>query len=816
MNESPGLAVSRFAADWESTLRGDREEPPRLEVYVPEGRELRLDVLATLVRIDMRQRWRRAGLEKRIADYRREFPEVSDSPEFADLVCEEYLVRSRYRPLDIETFSAEYPEVAGEIRRRFADADGAAAAPAPTLPEGIEIGRRLDDFDLLTDLGGAENSRMFLARQLSMQRLVAVRVEPGGDSDAPTVAQLDHHYIVRVFDQRLIADGSTGKPLRLLYMQYLPGGTAEGVLTLLRARRAAAVSGPAVSVAVNAPGVAESSGAESYSGSPEQFDRVEAALAAGAADGTGTVGDAGAGADEAHAAGAHIQVAGDIGTVAKGTAFGGALLLRAVDAAMEERGEIRPADSRVRRDISALSWPETVAWVGRRLAEALDHAERHGVQHHDIRPGNVLFTAEGVPKLADFALGALYWNTGLPGAAGVTADDPAGLRWRSPEALAARLDPTATLPDTRSDIYSLAVLLWEMLTGTAPFDDPAPDGAPGHEVVTDMLARRRAGVPESALAALPADTPAALRRVLLECLHPEPESRWQNGADLAGQLDLCLDARARDLVDPPPKSLRVRARRWPVPIAAVCVGLPNALASMYNIRLNQSLIVDRMPIADQHRFETVALVNNAIAFPLAALLLFWLARRPLTVSYRLAHGRRYSAAELARARSDTLLIGERAVWVPFAAWMIAGVVWPLALSAAGAHLPRHTFAHFLAAQLVCAAIALAYPYFLITVYSVRSLYPQLLARGAVGAADRRQLAALARRSSVYLAAAASVPLLGVATATFVSPVDLELVIVPVRWLSVGGILAFVVSYRLFRVLEEDLEALVRAIPRGAR
>ncbi|MCU1644268.1 MAG: hypothetical protein JWN03_4543 [Nocardia sp.] len=813
MNESPGLAVSRFAADWESTLRGDREEPPRLARYVPDGWELRLDVLTALVRIDMRQRWRRAGLEKRITDYRTEFPEVTGSPDFADLVCEEYLVRSRYRSLDVDTFTAEYPEVAGEIRRRFADGGSAAPTPPPTLPEGIEIGRSLDDFDLLTDLGGADHSRMFLARQRSMQRLVAVRVEPGGDSDTPTVAQLDHHYIVRVFDQRLVADGSTGKPLRLLYMQYLPGGTAEGVLTLLRAQRAAAHSGPTRPVAVTTPGAVEGTGSDSES--PEGFDRVGAAQATGADGGLGTVGDAGEAAGEAHSAGTPVRAHGGVGAAARGTVFGGALLLRAVDSAMEARGEIRPADSRVRRDIAALSWPETVAWVGRRLAEALDHAERHGVLHHDIRPGNVLFTAEGVPKLADFALGALYWNTGLPGAAGVTADDPAGLRWRSPEALAARLDPTAALPDTRSDIYSLAVLLWEMLTGTAPFDDPSSDGASGHEVVTGMLDRRRAGVPESALAALPADTPAALRRVLLECLHPDPAGRWQNGAELAGQLDLCMDARARDLVDPPPKSLRVRARRWPVPIAAVCVGLPNALASMYNIRLNQSLIVDRMPITDQHRFEAVALVNNAIAFPLAALLLFWLARRPLTVSYRLARGRQYSAAELARARSDTLLIGERSVWVPFAAWMIAGVVWPLALSAAGAQLPRHTFAHFLAAQLVCAAIALAYPYFLITVYSVRSLYPQLLARGAVGAADRRQLAALARRSNVYLAAAASVPLLGVATATFVSPLDLELVIVPVRWLSVGGILAFVVSYRLFRLLEEDLQALVRAIPRGA-
>ncbi|WP_067573476.1 serine/threonine protein kinase [Nocardia acidivorans] len=740
MSEHPVPGVSRFAADWEATLRGDRGEPPHLDHYVPDGEDLRLDVLTALVRVDTRQRRRRAGMEKRIAEYRSEFPAVVHSPEFVDLVCEEYLVRSRYHALDVDTFSAEYPEVAGEIRERFAD--GPAPTAPPTLPAEIETGRRLDDFDLLTDLGGANHSRMFLARQRSMQRLVAVRVEAGVDSDSPTVAQLDHHYIVRVFDQRLIEAGSDGTSLRLLYMQYLPGGNADGVLRLLRETRSAAV-------------------------------------------------DSGNGARP-----------------------GGALLLRAVDAAMEARGEIRPADSSVRQEISALSWPETVAWVGRRLAVALDYAERHGVLHHDIRPANVLFTAEGVPKLADFALGALYWNAGIPGADGAASDAPGELRWRSPEALAARLDPTAPMPDSRSDIFSLGVLLWEMLTGAAPFDDPEASAAPGHEVVTAMLARRRRGVPTAALHALPADTPATLRRVLLECLHPDPERRWQNGTELAGQLDLCLNARARDLVDPPPRSRRARARGWPVPIAALCVGVPNALASVYNIRLNQSLIVDRLTAADQQRFGTVALVNNAIAFPLAALLLLWLARRPLTVSYRLARGHRYTPAELARARADTLLVGERAVWIPFLMWMIAGVAWPLALAGSGARLPPQVFAHFFAAQIVCAAIALAYPFFLVTVFSVRVLYPQLLVRGAVGPADRRGLQALARRSNVYLAAAASVPLLGAATATFVSREDLELVIVPVRWLSVGGVLAFVLSYWLFRLLEADLRALVRAIPSG--
>ncbi|SUA75540.1 Serine/threonine-protein kinase pknB [Nocardia otitidiscaviarum] len=730
-------AVARFVADWEAVLRGGGFEPPPLHRYVPDGTEVRLAVLADLVRVDMRQRWRRTGTGKRITEYGTEFPEVADSPHFVELVCEEYLVRRRYRQVDLETFSAEYPELAAEIRARFADR---SAYTPPSLPAHIDIGHRLDDFDLLTDLGGDERGRVFLARQLSMQRLVAVRVDTGADADAATVARLDHQYIVRVFDERHLEDG--GKPLRLLYMQYLPGGTVADLLARLRRNGQRPASGTA--------------------------------------------------------------------------------LLGAVDAVMEARGEIRPADSSVRTELAALSWPETVAWVGRRLAVALDYADRHGVPHRDIRPGTVLFTAEGVPKLADFGLASRYPDFDD------SIADAVRLRYHSPEYLTALLDPAAPMPDTRGDIYALGLLLWEMLTGTLPFADPESDNHAGDNdtvtppdadrprLIAAMLRQRSAGVPPAALDTLPADTPATLRRVLLECLHPHPDRRWRSGAELAGQLDLTLDARARDLVDPPPTSLRHRARGWALPIAALCVGVPNVLASVYNIRLNQRLIVDRLAEADQQRFETVALVNNSIAFPLAALLLIWLCRRPLTVPFRLARGHEYSAAELARARADTLTVGDRAVLVPFAMWLLAGIIWPLALAGSGVPLAPGQFAHFFAAQVVCATIALAYPFFLITLFAVRSLYPQLLVRGGIGPTDGAQLWALARRSNFYLAAAASVPLLGAASATFVPATDLESVIVPVRWLSVGGILAFVITYWLFRLLEADLRALVRAIPRGVR
>lgn len=906
-------AVARFSADWQRSLHGDRL-PPQIRDYVPDGTQVRLAVLVELIRVDLRRRWTHGGPGKRIADYREEFPEVETGPELVDLLCEEFLARRGHGPLALEDFLAEYPEMAGAVREHLADfatdQSDAESSEAVAALADLAPGLRIDDFDLLTDLGAGLLGRVFLARQYSMQRLVAVRFSAGRAGAAHTMAQLDHAHIVRVFDQRLLsADAAqartvAGSPANgrhtaakaTIAAQPDPDTTVAepfGLDATLAATSTSRTSRPEDDETVaadpprttghprdgeprtrggerRAPNLAHPSTAGDSTDTPESEDdetvvgephtpapvrprhtllpdsepsaeprdraRVPADPDAATERSTDPDATVSVAPDDTATTASRPPIAPESGTAALprlvymqylpgGTAVGlleqrrrgpvtdgGALLLRAVDAAMEAKGEIRPADSSVRAEIARLDWPETVAWVGRRLADALDYAAHHGVLHHDIKPANVLFTAEGIPKLADFALGETAGRTAShgPGA-------PDALAYRSPEQLTRYLVPDAPAPGDASDVYSLGVLLWEMLTGATPFDDPPVDEN-GHDAETyaRMLAVRRDGVSAAALARLPEDTPAALRRVLLDCLHEDPERRWRGGAELAGQLDLCLDTRARDLVDPPPRSLAHRARGWLLPVAALCVGVPNLLASFYNIQLNQTLIIDRMSAADQEKFAAVGLINNLVAFPVAALLLLFMTRRPLAISHRLGRGDGYSAHTLARARRDTLLMGDWAVWIPFGFWLVAGIVWPLGLAFSGVDLPRGTFLHFFAAQVVCAAIALAYPFFPIMVYSVRAIYPQLLVRGGIGPDDERQLRALARRGSFYLGVAASVPLLGVASATFVEATDLELVIVPVRVLSVGGILAFVLTYRLFRLLEADLLALARAIPQRTR
>ncbi|WP_194816974.1 serine/threonine-protein kinase [Nocardia sp. XZ_19_385] len=815
-------AVEAFSAAWESAARAvaagqPTPDVPQIAEYLPDAQTLRREALIELIRVDLRHRWlRRPGASdtvrrrKRLTEYCSEFPELDQHGLPAGLVYEEFVVRRHSgERVDPRDCLREYPSQAGELRellnsddvdqstRRAAPDDEPSletrAAPngnisAATLdetqatpledtrtaayegtqamaPDGtaavapdfsstafdeptgadpdavdpldrIEIGQQIDDFDLLTGLGSGAFARVFLARQRSLQRLVAVKISADHGTEPQTLAQLDHDYIVRVFDQRLLDSGGArdgrSRRLRLLYMQFLPGGTLLGVLRWVRATPPAERSGR--------------------------------------------------------------------------------LLLDAVDAAMEEKGEIRPTDSSVRAEIAALSWPETVAWLGRRLAEALHYASEHGVLHRDVKPANVLLTAEGVPKLADFNIS---FSRNVEGTSPV-AYFGGSLAYMSPEQLEAchpGKGRSAADLDTRADIYSLGVVLWELLTGAKPFDDvTAGANAHGDDTTLEaMLERRSSGVEAAALQRVPSDCPAALCRVLLTCLEPERDKRWSSGEVLAKQFDLCLDARARELVDPKAGSWRLRLRPWIMPVLLASIGLPNVLASLYNIQHNQTLIVERMTEEAQRTFLIVTGAVNSIFFPLGFLLVVYLSRFILTVPRGLRHGKHYDPETLRRARADALLLGERAVAIPFCLWVISGITFPLALQLATGEITGRSVVHFLASIVVCGAIAASYPFFLATFYIVRCVYPVFLRHGEISADDAVWLRGLDRRCNGYLAVAASVPLLAVAGVTFLPPADIPMVIVAVRVLCAGGIIAFVGSYLLFRELEADLQALERVV-----
>ncbi|MEU4341994.1 serine/threonine-protein kinase [Nocardia sp. NPDC023852] len=714
--------VALFSEAWASG------SPPDLSAYLPREPAQRRTILIELIKIDLEYRWLRYHFPKRLSEYRAEFAELQNGPLPAELVYEEFhaMRRGSHAPATMVAEAAamatgpEPARLTGDYRSTMI-----ARPSAQVVLDAIDVGDHIDDFDLLMRIGAGAFAKVYLARQQSMQRLVAVKISHNHGNEPQTLAQLDHEYIVRIYDQRLIADGD----LKLLYMQYLPGGTLLDVLRLQRTTPAEHRSGQ--------------------------------------------------------------------------------LLLDAIDNVLADKGEVRPTESAIRTRTAALTWPETVAWLGRRLADALEHASERGVLHRDIKPANVLLSAEGIPKLADFNVSFSTRVTGT----NPLAYFGGSLAYMSPEQLEAchpDLSATAADLDTRSDIFALAVMLWELLTGRRPFADETFAGE-SETSLARMLELRRRPVESKFLAELPSDCPMALRRVLLKCLSPDRGDRYSCGSELAQQLDLCLEERARDLVYPLPNSWRARLSRRPTPIlwSSSMVGV--GLAHVYLAAHLEELIAARLPDATAWQLYKGTIIFYLCAFPLSVLVYVYISHDLLAVPRGLRDGRRYDEVMLARVRSRTLFWGDLCAMNTLL-FAVLGTVTGVTLLVWFTDLPARMLVHAATTILVTGTISVAYTFFLSTFYVVRCVYPIYLRHGRTTARDSADLRAQRRRTTVYLAVTASVPLVGVlAGFSALEPAELPLVRDSVLGLCAASGLAFVAIYWLFRKLDADLRALERVV-----
>jgi serine/threonine protein kinase/WD40 repeat protein len=409
-----------------------------------------------------------------------------------DALAEEFVARHRRgeRP-SLDEFIARRPDLADDIRDLF---------PGLVVMEGVRPGRgdvtgpfdsaaagpalkRLGDYRILREVGRGGMGLVYEAEQESLGRHVALKVLPAHallDSqrlrrfqrEAKAAARLHHTNIVPVYG----VGESDG--LHYYVMQFIQGLGLDQVFSELRKLRQT----PAAAVGAGAPDSAPtpSRATDSAAGAAQSLLTGRFEMTAPA--------DSDAAPDPGGSSSARLP----------GQAEGA-------------------PPSRSRRDY----W-RSVARVGVQVADALAYAHGQGVLHRDVKPSNLLIDAKGNVWVTDFGLAKAQDGEDLTH----TGDIVGTLRYMAPECFNGKAD-------ARSDVYSLGLTLYELLTLR-----PAFAGKDRNQLLQQVLN----GDPPRPRS-VDRDVPRDMETVVLKAIARDPGHRYQNPAELADDLRRFVDDR---------------------------------------------------------------------------------------------------------------------------------------------------------------------------------------------------------------------------------------------------------------------------------
>ena len=173
-----------------------------------------------------------------------------------------------------------------------------------------------------------------------------------------------------------------------------------------------------------------------------------------------------------------------------------------------------------------------VVSILKRVAQGLDYAHKEGVIHRDLKPANILFDQNGEPYLSDFGIAKLA-ESGATLTGNAIIGTPA---YMSPEQGRGETDV-----DGRSDIYSLGVVMFHMMTGNVPYEADTPMG----QVVKHMTA------PLPFLADIDPDLPPQLQSVINRAMAKRKLTRYATAGEMVADLEAAIEGRLGEVVLPP-------------------------------------------------------------------------------------------------------------------------------------------------------------------------------------------------------------------------------------------------------------------------
>ncbi len=441
---------------------------------------------------------------------------MSAEPEHEDLALEAIVdtvteqVR-RGEELALEPILRRHPEHADELREILP----LVAWLERSSPDGdvLRPGATIGDFRIESELGRGGMGVVFLARELSLDRRVALklltraarvdgRFRERFKREARAAARLEHPNIVSVY-----ASG-VHEGLAFLAMEYVEGFSLDRLVRKLRHTADDARMTGAMAPALRALREVSLSESSQWSRTAESTSRA----------GTGR------------------QSSSPVHGIA--------------DHGEPTNTSLARASARGAKDELYF---RNVAWIGARLSDALGYAHSHGILHRDVKPANVLLNANGRVAISDFGLCDLDDGEDL-----TRSEDVVGtLRYMAPEQFDGQCD-------VRTDLYGLGATLYELVTLQPPFDG-ARTAALAHRVLHAEPPRPRRLNPA---------IPKPLEAIVLKAMAKTPDERYANAQAL--QSDLLAFLSDRPVKARPPRLadlLRLALRRNRAASAVLMAGV---------------------------------------------------------------------------------------------------------------------------------------------------------------------------------------------------------------------------------------------------